>query len=87
MTYVINVTQEDIDEGKPVVCNECPVALAIARALPGCEIHVLGTIVIVNGMYYQLPDECLDFVTRFDDGKSVSPFSFTLEITGGVTQQ
>lgn len=92
-TVKIDVTQEDIDLGRPQCAYRCPVALAISRILEGKvgEVIVGDEEVHIN----RLNDE--DFVLRthsenvsgriktYDDTGKMDPFSFELELPDGLS--
>lgn len=81
----INVTQDDIRDGKRYRCGECPVALAIKRACGTNNVLVNRLSVIVNGgSKIPMPDAGIDFICRFDDTLPVKPFSFELPIEGAI---
>lgn len=82
----IHVTQDDIDNG--VACNTglCPIAHAIRRAVPGSYWYV-GSVEVfhrdLNGCRcdeMDLPVPACEFISAFDEGRPVNPFSFELEI-------
>lgn len=85
----VDVTQDDIDRGRPRVACACPIAKAVERCC-GYEYVLVGhrdvrgyrpgdvrRIVIPAT---PLPSEAAAFVRDFDAGRSVSPFSFDLEV-------
>ena len=73
----IDVTQEDIVNGKKKSCDECPIALAMIRA--GYKNVSVGSYFISSGnLTYLVPPEVTKFVLDFDAEKPVSPFSFEL---------
>lgn len=76
----IEVTAEDIDNGIRTHFLQCPIALAIQRATrdPGWYVSARGTVINNKNAAEEikLPKKCAQFVTRFDDDKSVKPFSF-----------
>jgi hypothetical protein len=93
-TYTIEVTQEDIDNGVAWECGKCPVALAAKRVLP-FKPHVRSLAIYRKrrqqpswryGWYYikvfavDLPQEARDFISDFDHGVFVTPFSFQVEV-------
>lgn len=83
MPVLIEVTAEDIAEGVPKDDCECPVARAIKRAT-GLRTSVAELGISVNCYYpdsveVRTPDEVREFVTRFDAGSGVEPFSFLLD--------
>lgn len=84
MQLTIEVTEEDIREGKRCDCDECPVALAWSRAA-GCQWDV-GTKSAGptdTGAWAHrvpLPPVAATFVRMFDDDLYVKPFSFTVDI-------
>jgi hypothetical protein len=82
-TVTIEVTDEDITNGRPQEPYACPIYLAGKRA--GLErLRVRSsTLDVYEGdrrMCIPLPLEAGYFVARFDRGGSVYPFSFTVEL-------
>lgn len=79
----ITVTQEDIDNGTKGDCSHCPVAMAVARAFPKAFLVEVDTrgfeITLVDGLqcFTSHPSVAL-FITRFDRGFPVQPFTFEL---------
>lgn len=85
MKTIIEVTQQDIDDGLKKGwkrrCNTCPIALAASRAL-GTEcmasadwgITPVGTIT-----HYRLPDIAMEFIDAFDAELPVKPFTFEID--------
>lgn len=81
MKYTIDVTAEDIENGRPH-STSCPVALAITRAT--------GTPAVVTGSPFSfpvyracgnlLPSEVQLWIKKYDLHYDVLPFSFDLEI-------
>jgi hypothetical protein len=74
---IINVLQKDIKNGVANTCDKCPVALAVRRATHK-RVKVGYVFVGVNRTWYGLPKEATTFIKRFDMGKSVKPFRFTI---------
>ncbi len=80
----VEVTQEDIDRGQRRSEAWCPIARALDRTGPGywfvtgdgAEYHD-GLGVILG--WYALPREARVFVSRFDHGRAVKPFSFNFD--------
>lgn len=77
--------QRHIDAGSRCSSRDCPVALAIAEAVP----HGDGDIVSVGQYTFgmepsygdsPLPRAVRDFILRFDGGMEVEPFEFQLEL-------
>jgi hypothetical protein len=78
-TITVNVTQEDIDAGEPGHACGCPLALAIARATD-CKVFIVAGIwTSTSGHRGPLPESAHRWYWAFDQGKPVSPFSFTIE--------
>lgn len=78
---MVNVTQEDIDNGLVGEATGCAIARAVNKHLSvKDEASVTGNAVFeVGGDKYLLPKKGQMFVKRFDaDKKSVKPFSFAL---------
>lgn len=81
MKKTFQVTQEDIDQGAPLECTACPVALAVKREL-GYEVFVT-TVTIANKWSNEsayLPDSVSLFIGQFDNAYPVAPFEFELDI-------
>jgi hypothetical protein len=85
----INVTQEDIERGQRHECDLCPIALALLRAIPGANVEVVPSKVWIlpagkrepfGWELARLPDEAQSFMTKFDLGWAVEPFTFDLEV-------
>ena len=75
----VEVTQEDITEGKPERNEECPTALAIKRATAGAHVYVQTYVAFVDGVIYNLPEEATLFIADFDSQRTVEPFSFVMQ--------
>lgn len=93
LTETIDVTQDDIDNGERILCRRCPIARACNRKGFGpvavCDgaiykddgkgiFDLKSAVVIAN-----LPEEASRFYREFDQGKTVKPFSFQIQIDQG----
>ena len=78
----IHVTQEHIDNGIRDSCLQCPIALALLEALPIHDVWVhkeeISIFDATSNKVYGPNLQVRDFITRFDAGEEVEPFSFTL---------
>jgi hypothetical protein len=77
----IFVTQSDIDEGQPLACSFCPIALAATRAFGGRQV-IVDSFLSIRGqerLAWSMPPAAYTFIREFDAGREVAPFSFTLE--------
>ena len=78
----VNVTQEDIDLGKPLDSDLCPIANALSRkinkpfGIGTCEIFVDSD----KLSQLPLPINAINFIDKFDTGLKPEPFTFTLEM-------
>ena len=82
MKRKIEVTATDIKKGEPVAVYTCPIGRAINRTLRIKSVYVADLIEYSKGgknFVANLPARVEKFIDRFDAGKSVKPFSFTLE--------
>lgn len=92
MRLTVNVTQSMIENGETADCEECPVAIAIYRALIDTYPEHAELIPFVTGIGTMLRtadglcayaadplEQVRDFIRAFDGGKRVEPFSFELE--------
>lgn len=89
----VEVSNEDIQNGKKFNREKCPISLAIKRTnLRDKDVFVYSNCVyIFDGREYydngqkrtdhkiKLPDEAIQFNYDFDNGKEVKEFSFILE--------
>ena len=82
----IEVTLEDINKGKRDNCRKCPVALAVQRVMPpGYKADIDQDYISYldkAGIYHILcnaPAKVTTFIKRFDAGKPVKPFTFTIK--------
>lgn len=82
-TLTINVIQEDIDKGKPREPSMCPIALAIKREYHAPHVLVGGVIRKYDyegsNTTYKTPHQILEWMTNFDMGLKVEPFSAVVE--------
>lgn len=81
-TKTITVTATDIKRGKPHDIYACPVARAARRTFK-CAVSVADTLEIyqdgqpsIFSRSIKLPRKAERFIKRFDESKSVKPFSF-----------
>lgn len=73
----INVTKEDIKKGKPKEARLCPIARACKRA--GLKDAAVRYTRIENGRQcFPISKTTSRFISDFDLGKPVKPFSFYL---------
>lgn len=80
---LVQVTQRDIEEGKPCSPCSCPLALAIGRAFEQPGVSVGASWVGVRGTSYPLPARAIEFRQAFDTDMEFArtiemPFSFEL---------
>ena len=73
----IQVTQNDIDNGRSDNCKYCPVALAINRIFPGF-VAVRSLTITVGEDKFPIGIPVWKFVRKFDTGCAVQPFEFEL---------
>lgn len=72
---LIEITQNDIDQGEPGSHFYCPIALACHR-LGYRNVIVSNKLQLTPGDYRILPETALMFICRFDCAMPVHPFSF-----------
>lgn len=86
MKVNIRVTKNDISNGRPRSAAYCPVALAFRRRLAGMGVSPnVGryTVVLYNSTQFEsvfLPRAATVKIANFDGGKSIKPFSFSIDI-------
>lgn len=84
-TVQVEVTQADINTALALDgmhdCSNCPVALALHRTL-GTPVEVGARSFGIRGQNFEgmLPESTVQFIRQFDEGKPVSPFTFTVEV-------
>lgn len=74
----INVTQEHINQGLKGDSCRCPVALAIKEQFSNARAIVTQIFIEADGKAYNPNTKVIEFMERFDIGKSVEPFSTKL---------
>lgn len=80
MKVIINVTANDIKYGKPRMTTSCPIARAVKRRTIGNFYSVGADTCWINEDIIFLPSEARDFIVKFDRGREVKPFKFTLDV-------
>ena len=81
---LLNVTQQDIDNGVRCVTYGCPLANAATRQF-GCQAYVDGRTVSIyrNAVLieqWKLGEEAIEYQNRFDRHEVIEPRSFPLEL-------
>lgn len=82
----INIIKKEINKGIPRNESNCPVALAIYKAVKPYQVSVIDTTEVrvfwKENEYniYPLPLKITKFIKRFDENKPVKPVSFILKI-------
>lgn len=75
----ITVTQAHIDNGVRSFTH-CPIALAIKEQTKGRVLVCGSAFITKNGVetVYSFPDSATNFVSAFDNNRSVHPFEFEM---------
>ena len=90
----VSVTADHIAEGVPGECGECPIALAIAEAIPAAvEVAVYTEHVNIwepagcgrDFFTSELPEVAVAFIERFDRIHDGEPFTFDLDYPAVAT--
>lgn len=77
---LITVTRCHILEGEPSSPATCPVALALREMFEDYRISVReNSVLIGKGLSLRLPDDAIWFISLFDNGEEVEPFTFELD--------
>ena len=84
MKTLIPVTEEHIKNGKAKDPSCCPVALAVKERMAVKDVFancytIRGDIDYSHGFCVRAPDSVYDFITKYDRGEPVEPFSFDLD--------
>ena len=83
-TLTVNVTEQDILFGERDNCLECPVARALNRhGVDDIEVFIDYVVFFdsdKNRVRIPLPTHVTGAIRRFDDGGTVAPFSFRIEV-------
>ena len=82
----VEVTQRDIDLGKRINSDRCPIALAVNRLVPGYVTVVNRTDITIFGpgpkhrqwRTFKTPAVMALFIAQFDRGAKVYPITFSL---------
>ena len=83
-SMIITVTAEDIRNGRPQRPAECPLAIAIGRAI-GEPIHFLGDVFHLDSVCLEdnppnirVPVEVFDWFMKYDNYEPVEPITFEI---------
>lgn len=78
---IIELTQEDIDQGVMDSCKKCPMALAVSRY---CDAPLYAGFCNIWDAQDQwsvhIPDVMFNWMVKFDTGQVVEPFTFPLQL-------
>lgn len=89
----ISVTKTDINRGCPYEGDNCPIARAVRRALRPMGIHHANAVAVdQDSMTFQTktgrviksirtPATAAQFISAFDSGRAVQPFTFQIKNT------
>lgn len=92
MRVRIRVTKSDIEQGLKTSSDQCPIARAASHSLPEHSIEVYDRAMFIRKkeityprmrpreQVIQLPRKATKFIDAFDNGESVEPFAFTIEV-------
>lgn len=76
----IIVTKQNIKDGIKGDSRNCPVALAIKKEYPICDVSAAEDYIYLGDYEYKVPRSVQRFITKFDKVKSsVKPFCFILK--------
>lgn len=82
----INVSEQNIKEGRPESCEWCPVARALREIYPSAGTVEVDTdyirVWIPHAQRWKTPDIVADFIAAFDAGEPVAPIAFDLDEEG-----
>lgn len=76
MKLTVEVTQEDIKNGKVGDNMSCPVGLAVTRAAVDAGLDITYGIGLNDA---EVAKKCDTFAKKFDAGEAVEPFSFEFD--------
>jgi len=80
MKYLIDVTQECINNGTPGNPASCPIAKAIKNlSVDFWDLGVTNYYIRINSSYCKVPEEAMNFIDDYDNDKPVKPFKFILD--------
>lgn len=74
----VEVTQQDIERGRPGTCGECPVALALKRR-GFTHVDVNEDWISVDYRYSRSGSDVVWFIDNFYNGRPIFPQTFELE--------
>jgi hypothetical protein len=80
----IDVNSDDIAKGKRCSAIDCPIAIAIRRAVPNVEVIVGPTEANIGDLRLRLPREIQTWIKKYDAEKYVEPLSFLLTDGGAA---
>lgn len=80
---LLQITQEDIDQGICGSPRSCAASLAMMRLFPECQYVSTGYRIIIfyyqsRSLYFDAPKEMSDWTRRFDNRSPVKPVTFDI---------
>ena len=96
MKLTINVTQEDIDNGRQLDCLMCPIALATCKAIAGTPWMLVGPYTRYLRLFdsnitirtqeidIEWPPHVVEWIRTYDKGRFTRPISFEVDTDNGV---
>lgn len=78
----IEVTEQDIKDGKPGQCVYCPIAIALKRETGWIWSVMYYSADTLLGPFHRaiMPPAAQSWIEDFDNNESVYPFSFDLDV-------
>lgn len=81
MKVVVEMTIDDLADGKICHPSRDPVAFAIKRAIPGRPVDVYRDGLIIGGDEIKPPASVTAFVDAWDGGLNPDPITFEIEVS------
>lgn len=90
MLLEVEITEQDIKDGKRFNCFECPNSLAVVRAAKRKRLGIRAAVttwnfIQMNGktkgyVTFNVPRIVQQFIAKFDQEKTVKPIKYQLEL-------
>lgn len=82
MKYTLNITKRDLKYGCRGVTTNCPIARAMARAIPGSNhwIDIKTGGFVINAKPKSFKHNLADIIAKIDAGKDIKPFKCVIEV-------
>ncbi len=76
----VDITQNDIDDGKRGDPQYCPLSIAMRRVFPYWKIEVVSSGLYVDGVLFRISEKLAEDINKYDQGFEMYPSSICFTV-------